>query len=83
MNIAWLLLLGTSLVSPGAAALTLQRRDAPAVVALNIGRKDVDDPVARDRLRRRNEQIVRQGLDNEVWSPEICLVKVLLQSLIN
>ncbi|RJE18235.1 protease [Aspergillus sclerotialis] len=65
MHIAWLLLLGTSLVSPSAAALTLQKRDAPAVVGLNIGRKDVDDPVGRDRLRRRNGQTVGQGLDNE------------------
>ena len=66
MHIAWLLSLATSLISSSAGALTLHKRDVPAVVTLDIARKDVDDPVGRDRLRRRGET-VGQGLDNEVW----------------
>lgn len=47
--------------------LQLVRRDgAPAVVGLGIQRKSVKDPVARDRLRRRQAEPVSVTLDNEV-----------------
>ena len=48
--------------------LTLQRRtNGPArVVGLPIQRKDILDPLARDRLRRRAKTI-SENLDNEVY----------------
>lgn len=45
--------------------LTLHRRDVPSVVPLDIQRKDIPDPVHRDRMRRRRDQTVGQKLDNE------------------
>ena len=46
--------------------LTLHRRDVPSVVPLDIQRKDIPDPVHRDRMRRKRDQTVGQKLDNEV-----------------
>lgn len=66
MYSVWLLLLSTYLLSLGADALTLRKRDAPAVIALDTERSDVDDPVVRDLLRRRNGHTVGQSLDNKV-----------------
>ncbi|RAL08401.1 pepsin-like aspartic protease [Aspergillus homomorphus CBS 101889] len=48
-----------------AAALTLQKRDTPAVVALDIKRNNISDPITRDRVRRKREETVGQTLDNE------------------
>ena len=45
--------------------LTLHHRDNPAVVQMDIQRKDVADPVARDQARRKRAT-VSQALDNEV-----------------
>lgn len=56
-----LILLATTLVL---GSLTLHQRDNPSVVNLDIQRKDVADPVARDRLRKK--RTVSQVLDNEV-----------------
>lgn len=44
--------------------LTLHQRDNPAVVKMDIQRKDVD-PVTRDRRRKRSSTVT-QSLDNEV-----------------
>ncbi|KGO63681.1 Peptidase A1 [Penicillium italicum] len=44
--------------------ITLHRRDNPAVVQMDIQRKNVLDPVARDRARRKRST-VSQALDNE------------------
>lgn len=66
MYSVWLLLLSTSLLSLGADALTLRKRDALAVIALDTERSDVDDPVGRDLLRRRSGHTVGQSLDNKV-----------------
>lgn len=62
----WIPLLGASLVFPGADSLTLRKRDTPAVVALDTRRQDIEDPVGRDLLRRRNGRTISQGLDNKV-----------------
>ncbi|KAJ5099145.1 hypothetical protein N7532_006146 [Penicillium argentinense] len=63
MRNSWLL--WTSLALP-ALGLTLHERDAPAVIGMDIQRKDVVDPVARDRVRRkRDKTVVSQALDNE------------------
>jgi hypothetical protein len=58
----------TSLLSTCTECLQLQRRsDGPArVVGLPIERKFIEDPVKRDRLRRR-AGTVQASLDNEVW----------------
>lgn len=63
MKNAWILLV-TGLVMP-VWGITLHRRDNPAVVQMDIQRKDVLDPVARDRVRRKRST-VSQALDNEV-----------------
>lgn len=65
----WPLLVAVSLISlETVKALTLQQREIPAVVALDIKRNDVLDPMARDRARRkRNTATVNQALDNEVY----------------
>lgn len=55
---ASLLLLHTS------AALQLVKRDFPAVVGLDIQRRNVLDPVKRDLLKRAGT--VSETLDNEV-----------------
>ena len=62
MKHAWILLV--SMVLP-VWGLTLHRRDNPAVVQMDIQRKDVLDPIARDRARRKRST-VSQPLDNEV-----------------
>ncbi|KAJ5570349.1 uncharacterized protein N7459_009779 [Penicillium hispanicum] len=60
------LLLLTTLALPVVGGLTLQKRDNPAVVNFDIHRKDVSDPVARDRTRRkRDKTVVSQAVDNE------------------
>lgn len=59
-----LLLLATAL--PALGRLTLHQRDVPSVVTLDIQRKDVADPVARDRIRRKRDKTISQALDNEV-----------------
>jgi len=59
------LLLLATLALP-ALGLTLHQRDNPSVVTLDIARKDVADPVARDRMRRKRDKTVNQNLDNEV-----------------
>lgn len=60
MKHAWILLVG---IVP-AWGLTLHQRDNPAVVQMDIQRKDILDPITRDRRRKRST--VRQPLDNEV-----------------
>ncbi|GLI82031.1 hypothetical protein PoHVEF18_010431 [Penicillium ochrochloron] len=46
--------------------LTLVQRDVPSVVDMSIQRKEVSDPVARDRVRRmKRSSTVSQALDNE------------------
>jgi hypothetical protein len=60
MKHTWILL--ASLVP--AWGLTLHQRDNPAVVKMDIQRKDVD-PVTRDRRRKRSSTVT-QSLDNEV-----------------
>ncbi|KAL6228887.1 hypothetical protein BDW75DRAFT_226086 [Aspergillus navahoensis] len=45
--------------------LMLRRSDSPSVVELNIRRSEISDPVARDRIRRKRDQIVSQLIDNE------------------
>ncbi|KAJ4982726.1 eukaryotic aspartyl protease [Stagonosporopsis vannaccii] len=54
--------LAAHLVS-SAAALKLVPRENPRVVGLDIQRRNVPDPVARDQLRRR-QSTVQQTLDN-------------------
>lgn len=58
------LILITGLVLP-VWGLTLHKRDNPAVVQMDIQRKDIVDPVARDQARRKRAT-VNQALDNEV-----------------
>ncbi|KAJ6120225.1 hypothetical protein N7523_004505 [Penicillium sp. IBT 18751x] len=58
-----LLLLATAL--PALGRLNLHQRDVPSVVTLDIQRKDVADPVARDRTRRKRDKTISQALDNE------------------
>lgn len=68
------LLLLASLALPALGHLSLHQREIPSVVNLDIKRKDVADPVARDRLRRkRDNTIISQGLDNEVCLESIPL----------
>lgn len=59
-----LLLLAAAL--PALGRLTLHQRDVPSVVNLDIQRKDVADPVTRDRMRRKRDKTINQVLDNEV-----------------
>ncbi|CAI7591451.1 unnamed protein product [Penicillium manginii] len=63
MRNSWLLW-GASLALP-ALGLTLHERDVPAVIGMDIQRKDVVDPAARDRVRRKRDKTVGQTLDNE------------------
>ncbi|KAJ5985129.1 hypothetical protein N7522_012325 [Penicillium canescens] len=60
MRHTWILL--ASLMP--AWGLTLYQRDNPAVVQMDIQRKDVVDPVTRDRRRKRSSTVT-QPLDNE------------------
>ena len=57
-----------------ASSLSLKKRDTPAVLSLDIERRHVDNPIERDRLRRR-DKTVKQTLDNEVYSPSIVLLR--------
>ncbi|PYH98933.1 acid protease [Aspergillus ellipticus CBS 707.79] len=61
------LIVALSLMSQETArALTLRERDSPAIVALDIKRKDILDPIERDRLRRkRDTTTIDQAIDNE------------------
>lgn len=61
MKNAWILL---ATLAP-AWGLTLHQRENPAVVQMDIQRKDVVNPVARDQARRKRSTI-SQTLDNEV-----------------
>lgn len=63
MKNAWVLLATCTLPAFG---LTLHERDTPAVVGFDIKRRDVPNPVARDRARRKRADTVSVGLDNEV-----------------
>ncbi|OJJ38562.1 hypothetical protein ASPWEDRAFT_48769 [Aspergillus wentii DTO 134E9] len=65
MLTAYSLSLAISLALPSLAALTLCRRDIPAVVPLQIERNDIPDPVSRDRARRKRDKTVSQAIDNE------------------
>jgi hypothetical protein len=49
-------------------AISLAKRDVPAVVALDVERNHVTDPAARD-LRRKRSSTLSQTLDNEVSIP--------------
>ncbi|KAL2862964.1 pepsin-like aspartic protease [Aspergillus lucknowensis] len=62
-----LLLLGTLIYTRGltGAAVLHQRGARPAVLALDIHRNEILDPVARDRIRRKRDQTVSQAIDNE------------------
>ncbi|KAK1149965.1 hypothetical protein N8T08_003521 [Aspergillus melleus] len=53
------------LLCQGADALILHRRENPSIAALDIQRKEVLDPVARDQTRRKRDKTVSQKLDNE------------------
>lgn len=66
MHSVRLLLLSAYVLLLGADALTLRKRDAPSVIALDTERSDIDDPVGRDVLRRRDGHTVSQSLDNKV-----------------
>lgn len=57
---------GAGLLATGAQAISLAKRTdgPPKVLGLDIERKLVADPIARDRLRRRGT--VQTSLDNEV-----------------
>ncbi|KAJ5779025.1 Ribosomal protein S10 [Penicillium paradoxum] len=59
-----LILLATVLVLP-TWGLTLHRRDNPAVVQMDLQRKEVLNPITRDRARRKRSSTVNQALDNE------------------
>lgn len=54
-----------SLALPVLGDLHLVQRDSPAVVSLDIQRKHVADPVARDRARRKRDLTVSETLLNE------------------
>lgn len=57
-------------------AIALHKRDSANVVALDISRNHVPDPVARD-LRRRSTMTVLELLDNEVSMKNASLFGVL------
>lgn len=63
------LLLLASLVLRLVESLSLFSRDVPAVVSLDVQRRQVLDPVSRDRWRRKRSKTIFQGLDNEVIPP--------------
>jgi len=63
MRNSWFLWASLALPAWG---LTLHERDVPAVIGMDIQRKDIVDPVARDRIRRKRDKTVGQVLDNEV-----------------
>jgi hypothetical protein len=47
-------------------ALSLQRRNVPAVFQMDISRGEVIDPIVRDRTRRKRAKTLNHSLDNEV-----------------
>lgn len=51
----------------GADAINLEKRTdgAPKVIQHDIQRRQIVDPLARDRLRRRQTKTIQQSLDNE------------------
>lgn len=49
-------------ITPAADAISLHKRDAPAVVRLSIERRQIADPAQRDRLRRKRDATVSVGL---------------------
>jgi len=61
--------LAASLLSTSSGALYLQRRTdgPPKVVGFPVQRKNVPNPLLRDRLRRRTST-VQASLQNEVWT---------------
>jgi len=64
MKNSWVLL--ATLTAPALGKLNLVQRDVPAVVDMTIKRKEVPNPVARDRVRRmKRSSTVSQTLDNE------------------
>jgi hypothetical protein len=70
MKNSWLWL--ATLAVPALGKLTLVQRDVPSVVDMSIQRKEVSDPVARDRVRRmKRSSTVSQALDNEVCQKNI------------
>ncbi|GAE00272.1 hypothetical protein ATEG_05628 [Paecilomyces variotii No. 5] len=46
-------------------ALELRQRAVPAVVGLDIQRREIPDPVTRDNIRRKRDKTVTEVLDNE------------------
>lgn len=66
MKLISILAIAASLSLPCVEGLVLQKRVAgpPRVVGFPLQRRSVPDPVARDRLRRRDTVMVT--LDNEV-----------------
>ena len=75
------LLLLTTLALPALGGLILQKRGNPSIVKLDIHRKDVPDPVARDRMRLKRDKTVGQTLDNEVglFRCATCCTSVLFE----
>jgi hypothetical protein len=66
-------------------ALSLQRRNVPAVFQMDISRGEVIDPIVRDRTRRKRDKTLSHLLDNEVcvtileyWFRHSCLAQVKL-----
>ncbi|KAL5332734.1 aspartic peptidase domain-containing protein [Aspergillus crustosus] len=45
--------------------LMLQQSELPTVVAFNIHRNNIPDPVARDQTRQKRDKTVSQSIDNE------------------
>lgn len=60
------------LLVTGSEAIQLVKRDIPSVVAIGIQRKSIDNPVDRDRIRRRAGKTVSQTLDN--YQVRWCLI---------
>lgn len=64
--------IAASLLSTCTEGIQLHKRTdgAPRVVAFDVGKRIVRDPVSRDRIRRRSET-VQATLDNEVSLKEV------------
>lgn len=69
MRAAWVWSLAVFHLVQAAGVFTTRQNDAPAVVALDTERREIQDPLSRDRLRRRQTETVRQNLANEVRFP--------------
>jgi hypothetical protein len=81
MKNSWLWL--TTLAVPALGKLTLVQRDVPSVVDMTIQRKEVSDPVARDRVRRmKRSSTVSQALDNEVRMQHVTFYRFFFLSAI-